>query len=356
MRDRLWVQTLVKLGIALKWAGRAIGLSVLLLFLASCGLGEPATLIPTARPVDTATPTATPVPPTETPEPTFTWTATATNTATPTETPTETATVTPTPTATATNTPVPPTATLLPTNTATLAPSATFTPEQPTETPLPSPTASNTPLPPEPTATPAPTSPPPNNGNYLPNPSFEEGWYNLNGIPELQVPNRWILEWQEGTNPLDPDSWNEWVRPETRLLSKAFLPANEHDLFIWEGNYTVKIFKGLGAINYRLLTDVYLEPGVYTLTIRIFPDLVVGYNEDGSKIWAPDPLSGEVRLIAGSERTGWMLPTFGTKNKFQFTFTVSSPGVVRVGMGARGRWAIENNGWFMDNWSLTRVE
>lgn len=170
------------------------------------------------------------------------------------------------------------------------------------------------------------------------------------------MPNHWIFEWDEGTNPLDPDPWNAFLRPETRVLSRAYLPVYEHDLFIWDGDYTVKIFKGNGAVSFRLLSDVYLEPGTYVLTIRIFPDLVVGYDEDGNKIWAPDPLSGEVRLIMGGQSTDWLLPTIGTRNKFTQTFSVDSGQVVRVGIGVRGRWAIENNGWFMDRWSLVRTE
>jgi hypothetical protein len=177
----------------------------------------------------------------------------------------------------------------------------------------------------------------------------------LNGIPELQVPNQWWFEWDEGTNPLDPDPWNAFVRPETRVLSRDFLPPHEHATYIWDGDHTVKIFKGHGAISYRLLANVPLQAGGYTLEINIFPDLVVGYNPDGSKIWAPDPLSGEVRLIAAGSSSGWYLPTFGTRNTLTHTFYVSEPQTVVVGIGVRARWAILNNGWFMDAWSVRRV-
>jgi LysM repeat protein len=211
-----------------------------------------------------------------------------------------------------------------------------------------------TPIPP----TPVPPPPPPpvqTGANLLPNRSFEEGWYHIGGIPELQVPTRWILEWDEGHNPLDSDAWNRFARPESRLLNAAFLPANERGLFIWDGAYTLKIFKGTGAISFRLLSDVYLEPGTYRLTINAFPDMVDGYTATGSKIWAPDPLSGEVRFIVGSSGSGWILPAFGQRNTLQHTFTVTSAGTVRLGAAFRGRWAILNNGWFLDDWSLHRL-
>ena len=203
--------------------------------------------------------------------------------------------------------------------------------------------------------TPAPSPPPAAGANLLPNASFEEGWYHINGVPELQVPNRWVLEWERGENPLDPDPWNDWVRPESRVLTVDFLPAAEHDTFIWDGRQTVKIFKGQGAISFRLLTDVYLEPGTYLFEIYFFPDLVVEYTDDGEKVWAPDPLSGEVRFVLGAQRTAWVLPTFGQKNRLAHTFSVEAGQVMRLGVAMRGRWAIENNGWFMDDWSLRRL-
>lgn len=189
--------------------------------------------------------------------------------------------------------------------------------------------------------------------NLLPNPSFEGGWYHLDDIPELQIPEGWQFAYLEGPNGLDPAPWNEWLRPETRVLPSAFLPPDEHDLFIWDGDQTVKVFKEYGAINFQLTTAVLLSPGTYFLEISVFPDLVVGYD-DGQKIWAPDPLSGEVKLIAGSGTTGWLQPVFGQKNILRTSFTVSQTQTVTVGAAMRGRWAIQNNGWFMDNWWLYR--
>ncbi len=191
--------------------------------------------------------------------------------------------------------------------------------------------------------------------NLLPNPSFELGWYHPNGLPELQVATQWLIEWDEGPNPLDPDPWNAFVRPESRVLSRDFLPAHEHSLFIWDGDHTVKVFKGQGAISFRLLTDVYLTPGSYEFEVNVFPDLVVGYTADGSKIWAPDPLSGELRFIIGNGSSSWILPSFGRKNTFTFPIDIGTAQTIRIGIAIRGRWAIENNGWFMDDWALRRT-
>ena len=265
--------------------------------------------------------------------------------------------------------PIPPTRTPAPPPpTSTAVPTATPVPA--TDTPLPIPT--NTP---EPTATaapptdtavpptaPPPAAPPPTvsanpvlGTNILPNGSFEEGHYNQNGIPELQLPNRWFFEWDEGPTGFGNNPWDVYVRPETRVLPSAFLPASEHALFIWDGDHTVKIFKGNGAISLRLMTDVQLEPGTYQFEISVFPDLVMGY-QDRQKIWADDPSSGEVRFIVTGAGTGWFYPAFGQKNTFTHTFTVNQTQTIRLGVGLRGRYALDTNGFFVDDWSLRKVE
>lgn len=212
-------------------------------------------------------------------------------------------------------------------------------------TPAPAPTS------PSPAPTPAPV---PSGANWLPNPSFEEGWYNQNGIPELQLPVHWTLEWDEGDNPFGSEPWSDFVRPETRVLSTAFLPAREHPLYIYDGSYTVKIFKGNGALSTRLMTAVTLTPGTYVFTVNVFPDLVHTY-ENGQKVWAPDPYSGEVRFIVANGGSNWLLPTFGQKNTLTHTFSVTSAQTIRVGVALRGRYALVNNGWFVDDWSLVKI-
>jgi hypothetical protein len=238
---------------------------------------------------------------------------------------------------------------------------ATFTP-RPTNTPFTpfTPTSTITPVPTDTpelpaTPTPSPTAPAVGTENLLPNPSFEEGWYHQSGIPELQLPNSWQLQWDEGRNWLDSDPWNRFVRPETRVLTSDFLPADERELFIWDGNQTVKIFKREGALSFRLTTVVDLDPGSYLFTIQVFPDMVDDYNDTGAKVWAPDPLSGQLRFIMDPPSDEWHYPVFGEKNEFQYAFYVSEPKTVRIGVHFVGRWAILNNGWFLDDWSLVQL-
>lgn len=205
---------------------------------------------------------------------------------------------------------------------------------------------------PEPTPTPTPI---PRGVNYLPNASFEGGWYHPNGIPELQIPDQWNFWYATGPTGFGDNPWDVWVRPEVRVLPSDYLPPSEHDLFIWDGDQTVKVFKGYGAISYKLSQVVTLPPGVYQLEVSVFPDLVVAYD-NGQKVYASDPLTGEVMLLAGNGNTGWLLPTFGQKNTFRYTFTVSSTRQIEIGAAMRGRWAILNNGWFTDDWFLHKIQ
>lgn len=196
-------------------------------------------------------------------------------------------------------------------------------------------------------------------------------WYHPGGAPELQIPIRWEFDyedqWNGGDcsqppvcdNPLtaEPDDWwNAWIRPEVRVIPAQLLPPPEHPLFIWDGNNTLKSFKGYGSISFIFSQEVSLEPGKYVLEVSVFPDLVVGYNPDGSKIPAPDPISGEVRLLVGGMDSDWVLPAFLEKNTYYFVFIISQAQMTDVEVHIRGRYAILNNGWFMDDWWLWRQD
>ncbi|MFZ1400482.1 MAG: hypothetical protein WAS33_26505 [Candidatus Promineifilaceae bacterium] len=253
----------------------------------------------------------------------------------------------------ATSTPVP---TAVPTETAAVT-------EIPTEEPTAEPTAVPTTAPT--TAAPVNTQPPPPtavpaaplfSGNLLVNGSFEGGWYNLNGAPEFQLPNGWIMEYDSGPTGFGSQPWDVWFPPETRVLPYYQLPENERGLFIREGEYTIKAFKGNGPISMRLLQDIALPAGTYVFTVYVYPDLVASY--EGGKQYAGDPNAGEVRFISPSGGTGWLTfgAGFGTWGVFEHTFTINNDQTVRIGVGMRGRYGLASNGFFIDDWSLKRVE
>jgi hypothetical protein len=63
-----------------------------------------------------------------------------------------------------------------------------------------------------------------------------------------------------------------------------------------------------------------------------------------------------VRRVVGGEDSGWALPTFLEKNTYYFVFIISQAGMADVEVHIRGRYAILNNGWFMDDWWLWRPD
>jgi hypothetical protein len=173
-------------------------------------------------------------------------------------------------------------------------------------------------------------------------------------VPELQIPTGWVFEWDEGPTGFGTAPWDVWLRPEVRVLPYYQLPPQERPIFIFEGSQTVKAFKGNGAISFRLFQDITLSPGTYRLETGVFPDLVSAYV-NGQKVRPSDPLAGEVRFIVGGGGTGWFTVTFGQQNRLSHTFTINQTQTVRLGLAIRGRYALNNNGWFLDAWSLVKV-
>lgn len=193
--------------------------------------------------------------------------------------------------------------------------------------------------------------------NILLNPSFEGSWYHPGDVPEFQIPEHWDFDYlsdENGDPPLDPDPQNIWYPPEVRVLYRAYLPPTEQDLFIWDGDHTVKVFKGYSAVSFELSQTLLLDPGIYIFEVHAFPDMVAGYV-DGNKVYASDPLSAEIKLSANGGSTGWLMPTIGQKNRIIYQFGVGQLRWVKVKVELRGRWALENNGWFLDDWALYTV-
>jgi LysM repeat protein len=213
------------------------------------------------------------------------------------------------------------------------------------------PTATTTPAPTGETAaaaTPAPAD------NLFKNGSFEDDWY-YHIYNELQIPVGWQLTFDEGPNNLQPGDGGNFARPEVRVVDTGAFPPEEQSLFIFDGNKTVKAFKGYAPTTFSIFQDVHLQPGRYRMTLNFFPDLVANYNDNGNRVFATDPLAGEMRIIHNDGGSGWTTVSAGQRNTRVHEFTVTQPGGVRLGAAFRNRFGIANNGWFLDDWRLERV-
>ena len=203
--------------------------------------------------------------------------------------------------------------------------------------------------------------------NYLLNHSFENGWRHVNNIQEIQIPNSWDIWFTDVTgtyktfsinlerigdyipNPHDSAPWSEFVRYEMRILPRNQLPQHEQDLFILDGDYTNKTFKGFGAWFGGLFQSLSLEQGLYKLTVKVFADLVASYS-NGEKVWATDPLSGLVRFNNGDFES----LTAGEWNILEYEF--EGNGLTDLNIDFMLPFALHNSGLFMDDWKLERIE
>ena len=204
---------------------------------------------------------------------------------------------------------------------------------------------------PAPAATPSAAAP--TTGNLFPNPSFEGDWH-FEGASELQIPNGWQVYTDEGANTLEPSDGGTFLRPEIRVVPASDLPASEHGTFIFGGLKTVKAFKGGAPTNFAIFTDIVLQPGKYRMTINFFPDVAMSYADSG-KVYATNPLFAEMRIVHNSGGPGWQTTNIGQRNTVTYEFTVTQAGTVRLGAGFRNRFVAANNGWFLDEWSLVKI-
>ena len=189
--------------------------------------------------------------------------------------------------------------------------------------------------------------------------SFEQGSYQWRGIQEINVP----LGYKFGF--AGPDVFNEWdpahrkfTRPECHVLNrfKDFPVHEQGDLYIFPdgGDHCWKAF-GRSSTWFWIWKKVYLEPGEHQFTAHINADLVDHY-ENGQKVPAPDPQSGQFRFGADSDKTEWRtLQPYLKMNAHTWTFTIDEARDVNIGIEIRLPHALKSNGVFIDALELVRL-
>jgi hypothetical protein len=200
--------------------------------------------------------------------------------------------------------------------------------------------------PPDPPPDPPDPPLPPDDDNLLKNASFE-GPATQNG--DVQVPIEWSW-WNADsstTNPHDPNPWSEFVTPD------SFVEENSMAI---DGVKVTRITKNNGAWYARLSQPVSLQPGKYFFTTNIFANLVKGFNEDESPIWADDPegRDGMILLATPPDTFGWISLKAGTWNNISAQFDHDgTPGEVALEMMLP--FALPVNELILDKFSVTLV-
>ena len=202
--------------------------------------------------------------------------------------------------------------------------------------------------------------------NLLKNGGFEEGWYDISGTQ--QCPNHWDMGWTEGV-PMG-DGSTVTARPESRVLPRTQVPPDEHNLYYWDGDYTLKMFWAKAPIHISVFQDVSgLEVGrEYRFVVPTYIDT---FDWDKGKNAPTDPFAAEVRLGAGPVGTDWQnenainfsnwanptntSPYYLARTTLQFKFVATEP-QMRVFVEYKSKWALDNNGIFMDALRLEPLE
>ncbi|MGD2103840.1 MAG: LysM peptidoglycan-binding domain-containing protein [Anaerolineae bacterium] len=199
--------------------------------------------------------------------------------------------------------------------------------------------------------------------NLLRNAGFEQGWYDVSGTQ--QAPNEWKMHWTEGE--VMGDANNVTARPESRVLPRQQVPPDEHSLFFWDGDYTLKMFWAKAPIHVGISQDVTgLEPGrEYRLVVPTYVDT---FNWEEGKVPPSDPFAAQVRLGAGPTGVDWRdegainfsnwanasntSPFYLARTTLQFTFVATAP-EMSIFVEFTSKWGLDNNGVF---WDALRLE
>ena len=173
-------------------------------------------------------------------------------------------------------------------------------------------------------------------------------------VQEYQLPTGWRVE--DVQDNVNNQFGFTFLKPEIRTLSKSDLPPDEQDLFISDGIFAVKMFKGGAPIQATFITEdpIQLSQGEYLVTVKFFADRVVSNN--GGKEFHTNPDAAKVQGVFGSQKTAMTDVALGQPNSISFPFNLQSSQALRVGLVFQANLPGSNNGWFIDDWSLVRTK
>lgn len=201
------------------------------------------------------------------------------------------------------------------------------------------------------TPQPPPPPPPPKEEpmtNLLTNPSFEDGWTDATDFPG-QHPNGWSIAWNTGAA---ADGYQYQIG-EAVHKNAALLPEAERTVFIWNGQWSLKVFAANRAIWPRLKqTIANLPAGRYQLLTPVWTDC---YHWRGYKDYGLDPRHIEWMVkVNGREVAPWRTLTAGSLQYPAAEFDHAG-GAAELAVHLRANWPVASNNFWLDGWSLTAV-
>ncbi len=201
--------------------------------------------------------------------------------------------------------------------------------------------------------------------NLLRNPGFEDGTYNFDLLGIIYIPKEWVFTFRDGPANQLPRQTVPWGRPNAGCLGLAQFPPHEHPIFFQQGSQMLwKTWQGKSYPQYITLSQTLtLTPGqTYRFTANVCPDMVTQYGGPQGKIFIDDPDAYAVRVLATSggqtfssefKKTQQLPNDQYTPVSLDFTAPAAE---TTVSVEAYGLFSIENNCFFMDNFSLVKIE
>jgi hypothetical protein len=184
--------------------------------------------------------------------------------------------------------------------------------------------------------------------NLLLNPSFEDGWTDATAFPG-QHPKGWTVLWNGG----EAAGGYGYLIGEAVHKSKALLPEAERDVFIWDGQWSFKVFAASRAIWPRLKQSLDLPAGRYKLTTPVWTDCYrwIGYKDyslDADHI-------GWMVKVNGEQVNEWASLTAGGRVEPSVEFDHGG-GALELAVHFQCRWPVSSNNLWLDDWSLVAVK
>lgn len=203
---------------------------------------------------------------------------------------------------------------------------------------------------PPPVVVPPVVLPPVDTGtNVLINPSFEDGWTDSEDYTTTQNPTGWVVDWE--TDAVNPHGGQKYQVGECVHKSKEMLPANERDVFVWDGSSSLKVFAGNKPFWVSMSQNIDTLPaGRYRLTTPVWVDV---YKWEGGKNYNVDPNQVEMRFWLDGEFGDFVKLKAGGKREPVFEFDHHG-GDNELFIEFRCNWGINNNLW-LDGWRLELV-
>lgn len=201
--------------------------------------------------------------------------------------------------------------------------------------------------------------------NLLRNPGFEDGTYPFDRLGILYIPKEWTFTFRDGPNDQLPRQTVPWGRPNAGCLGLQQFPPHEHPIFFQQGSQMLwKTWQGKSYPQYISLSQTLtLTPGqTYRFTANVCPDMVTQYGGPQGKVFIDDPDAYGVRVLAASggqtfssefKKTQQLPNDQYTPVSVDFTPPAAD---VTVSVEAYGIFPLENNCFFMDNFSLEAIE